>query len=114
MADCELEEILKEDKANDMIMTDNEITVTENDEEAEITVIESSDGASSSADSSAVKGHRSVAWCYFDKASDNKSKCTLCGKISKDCGNATNLIKVNGTYGLHGYLKLFTKFFCSI
>jgi len=96
MADCEL--IIEEQ--NNVIMTDSEMTLTEN-EEAEVTVIteashdHSGTSTLSSTSSTSVKSRRSVAWCYFDKASDDRSKCMLRGKILKDCGNTTNLFKVN-------------------
>ena len=69
MANCELE----------LIMSDSEMTVTENEED-EVTVIESSEGVSqdhsstsSGTESSTVKSCRSVAWRYFDKGSDDRS-----------------------------------------
>ena len=90
MVDYELELIMTD---GEVIMTDSEMTVTKNEED-DFTVIESSEGASwdhsstsRGTDSSAVKSCRSVAWRYFDKGSDNRNKCTLCGKILKDCGN---------------------------
>ena len=92
MVDCEL--IIEEQ--NYVIITDSEITLTEN-EEAEVTVIEevshddSGTSTSSSTSSTSIKSCRSVAWCYFDKASDDRSKYTPCSKILKDCGNTTNL-----------------------
>jgi len=84
MTDCEL---IREDQG-DVIMADNEMSMTEN-EEGEVTVIESSEGVSldnctttsstSESTDSSPKSHRSVVWHYFDEDLGEK-KCTLCGK----------------------------------
>ena len=98
------------EEQNDVIMTDSEVTLTEN-KEAEVTVIEevshdhSGTSTSSSTSSTSVKSRRSVAWRYFDKASDDRNKCTLCSKILKDCGNTSTKLSacgiVTGNYTSH-------------
>ena len=88
------------EEQNDVIMAGNEMSMTEN-EDAEITVIESSEVVSllplvtpQEVQIHSLKSHRSVVWCYFDKDSGKKSKSMLCREILKNCGNTINLFEV--------------------
>ena len=71
---------------------DIEVIELESFEDDEVTIIE--EGTS---ERTVSKSRRSVVWRYFNKlpGEDSGSKCTLCAHVLRDCGNTTNLFKVN-------------------
>ena len=78
----ESEQILVQRENNEMII----------DEDCEVTVIEEA----TTTDGVVNKSRRSVVWRYFNKLpGEEGSKCTLCAHVLRDCGNTTNLFKVN-------------------
>ena len=78
----ESEQILVQSEHNEMII----------DEDCEVTVIEEA----TTTDGVVNKSRRSVVWWYFNKLpGEEGSRCTLCEHVLRDCGNTTNLFKVN-------------------
>ena len=77
----ESEQILAQSENNEMII----------DEDCEVTVIEEA----TTTDGVVNKSRRSVVWWYFNKLPGKKGRGVHCAHVLRDCGNTTNLFKVN-------------------